>query len=226
MPSYKLKLWIDFCKRFSIRETGVPLFHADNGFVSVSSVGRNPGRNVLQLSNQMEALVISEVQKVIDDYNDGQHRYEGLIYLMYKIRGDLVIPLYVGRSEKLGKGGGNLSAKIENIERNRHQFCRWGYGYGYHIGDLSAVVCTEHPVEKRTQKYTRWADWLFKTYPSVEPKLKSPVHFWISAWEKGDTGIWPEFGPTTLTFLENLLIGVASSLFPQRLLNNEGTNRS
>jgi len=96
---------------------------------------------------QMDELIVSEVQKVIHDYADGQDGYEGLIYLMYKVRGQLVIPLYVGKSEKFGKGGGNLSAKIKNIERNQHKFCRWGYGYAYHLGDLSAVVCTGHPEE-------------------------------------------------------------------------------
>ena len=174
----------------------------------------------------MDELIVSEVRKVIQDYADGQYCYEGLIYLMYKIRGQLVIPLYVGKSEKYGKDGGNLSANIKAIERNQHKFCRWGYGYAYHMGDLSAVVCTGHPEEKRTQKYKRWADRLFKKYPTVEPKLKAPVHFWIKAWKKGETGIWPEFGPTSLTFLEYLIVGVASDLFPQRLLNDEGTNRS
>lgn len=226
MPSYKLKLWIDFCKRFRIRERGVPLFHAEKGVVSVLRMGRGAGRRFLQRSMQMDKLIVSEVRKVIQDYADGQHCYEGLIYLMYKTRGQLVIPLYVGKSEKYGKGGGNLSANIKGIERNQHKFCRWGYGYAYHIGDLSAVVCAGHPEVKRTQKYKRWADRLFKTYPTVEPKLKSQVHFWIKAWKKGETGIWPEFGPTSLTFLEYLLIGVASDLFPQRLLNDEGTNRS
>jgi hypothetical protein len=226
MPSYKLKLWIDFCKRFRIRESGVPLFRAENGVVSISRMGRGAGRRFLQRSTPMDKLVVSEVRKIIHDYTDGQHRYEGLVYLMYQIRGQLVIPLYVGKSEKYGKRGGNLSAKIKRIERNPHKFCHWGYGYDCHIGDLSAVVCAGHPEEKRTPKYKRWADKLFKIYPTIDPKLKAPVHFWIKAWKIGETGIWPEFGPTSLTFLEYLLIGVASDLFPQRLLNEEGINRS
>ena len=226
MPSYKLKLWIDFCNRFKVRDTGVPLFHSDNGVVTTIRVGRGTRRKVLQRSTQMEELVISEVRKVIEDFSTGNHRYEGLIYLMYKTRGDLVIPLYVGKAEKYGKGGGNLSANIKSIERNQHKFCRWGYGYAYHIGDLSAVVCNGHPPEKKAQKYVRWADRLFKVHPTDKPKLKAPAHFWMKAWRKGDTGIWPEFGPTSLTFLEYLLIGVASDLFPHRMLNDEGKNRS
>jgi hypothetical protein len=226
MPSYKLKLWIDFCKRFRIREEGVPLFHSEKGVVSVARGGRGAGRRFLQRSMQMDALIVSEARKVIDDDAGGQHQYEGLVYLMYNVRGQLVIPLYVGISEKYAKGKGLLSAQIKGIERNNKKFCRWGYDYDSHMGDLSAVVCTGHPEKKRTRKYERWADRLFKTYPTVTPKLKSPVYFWIKAWKKGETGIWPEFGPTSLAFLEHLLVGVNSDLFPQRLLNDEGISRS
>ena len=38
-------------------------------------------------------------------------------------------------------------------------------------------------------------------------------------------GIWEDFGPTRLTFLEYLLIGVASAVFPETLLNREGQSR-
>jgi hypothetical protein len=37
--------------------------------------------------------------------------------------------------------------------------------------------------------------------------------------------IWEEFGPTSLAFLEYLMIGVASEAYPERLLNVEGRNR-
>jgi hypothetical protein len=72
----------------------------------------------------------------------------------------------------------------------------------------------------------RWADRLFKNHPSEKPKLKAPVYFWIKAWKKGETGIWPDFGPTTLTFLESLLIGIAADLFPHQLLNDGGLHPS
>jgi hypothetical protein len=38
-------------------------------------------------------------------------------------------------------------------------------------------------------------------------------------------GIWPEFGACPLAFIEYLLIGVASLLFPDDLLNEEGVSR-
>ena len=38
-------------------------------------------------------------------------------------------------------------------------------------------------------------------------------------------GLWTDYGARSLTFLEYLLIGVASDLFPDALLNTEGVNR-
>ena len=35
------------------------------------------------------------------------------------------------------------------------------------------------------------------------------VYFWVKAWERGEVGIWEEFGAISLTFLEYLLVGVA-----------------
>jgi len=43
---------------------------------------------------------------------------------------------------------------------------------------------------------------------------------------RADAGIWTEFGPTRLSFLEYLLIGIGSSIFPRELLNREGHNRA
>ena len=105
------------------------------------------------------------------------------------------------------------------------KFCRWGYNYAYHVGDLSAVVCPGHPPEKINPKYVKWANRLFDRYPSSNPSLLRNVRFWVKAWRCGDVGIWKEYGATSLTFLEYLLIGVASDLFPDMLLNDEGVNR-
>jgi hypothetical protein len=55
--------------------------------------------------------------------------------------------------------------------------------------------------------------------------LKMPVYFWCKAWRFGAVGPWKDFGPTSLTFLEYLLIGIGSSAF-QCLLNEEGKNRA
>ncbi|MBE1426272.1 hypothetical protein H4684_002937 [Desulfomicrobium macestii] len=175
----------------------------------------------------METLVLAESDILIDDWKSGRGEYDGLIYLMYTISNhDDVIPLYIGKAESIGKNGGNLSANIANLHRDKSKFARWGDGYAYHIGDLSAVAVLDHPREKVTSKYTNWASRLFEEFPRQYPKLKIPVHFWAKAWRSSEVGIWNNFGPTRLTFLEYLMIGVASSAYPESLLNREGQNRS
>ena len=56
-------------------------------------------------------------------------------------------------------------------------------------------------------------------------KLKEKIYFWMHAWESGSTGLWEDFGPTNLTFLEYQLIGVSTAIFPNEVLNKEGQNR-
>jgi hypothetical protein len=223
----KIVLWDDFCRQRHIREHAVPLFLVQDGCVATRACGANQ-RVLVQRAPQMEALVIGECTKVLHDFAVQAGVYDGLIYMMFWSMEDRVLPLYIGKSEKIGRRGGNLSANIRNIATNRGKFCRWGDNYAYHIGDLSAVVCPHHPPSTIDGKYRKWADRLFApdTWPSTAPRLRFPTYFWIYAWKRGDVGIWKEYGSTSLTFLEYLLIGVASDLFPSVLLNNEGVNRS
>jgi hypothetical protein len=94
------------------------------------------------------------------------------------------------------------------------------------MGDLSAAVCPGHPQKSIQDKYVHWAENLFEKRPTKNPKLKRNVLFWMKPWKGTDVGIWKDFGPTNLTFLEYLLIGVGSTIFPETLLNSEGTNRT
>lgn len=226
MDKKKLKLWTDFCSKYFGNQLGVPLFDTDKNIVKTKEHGKDR-RLILRRSESMEGFVVKEVSKVIDDFNSELNLYEGLIYVMYYLENDLVIPLYIGKSEKYGKQGNNLSANIKGIDKsgNKGNFCRWGDNYAYHIGDLSAIVCPNHQENKKQRKYKKWASKLFETYPDVNPKLKQNVFFAINAWQKGNVGIFPEFGDTTLTALEYQLISVAATLFPQDLLNQEGVNR-
>ncbi|GAA4717669.1 hypothetical protein [Brevibacillus fulvus] len=219
----KLDLWNDFCSRFSILDNAVPLFDTEGLTVNIVNKGSN-GRNVLKRSERMKSLIINEVNKIEADYKNGTQLYEGLIYIMFWKEGDNVIPLYIGKTEKYGKANKNISANLKNIQ-NEAFFARWGYNYSYHLGDLSAVVCFGHPEEKQTKKYKKWASMMFNEFPSDKPQLKKEVYFWTTAWKTGDVGVWKEFGATSLTFLEYLLIGLASDIFPDFLLNTEGVNR-
>ena len=107
----------------------------------------------------------------------------------------------------------------------KDKFARWGDNYAYHIGDLSAAVLINHPVEKRNPKYSAWAATLFRSTPTDKPKLAFDIYFWAKAWKSTDVGVWPELSSTRLAFLEYLLIGVASTAFDGSLLNYEGKNR-
>ncbi|QOP42542.1 hypothetical protein FJR45_00650 [Sulfurimonas sediminis] len=173
----------------------------------------------------MEKLIQNETDKLISDWKNRKDNLDGLIYLMFTKENDKVIPLYIGKTETIGKGDRNLSVNIKNLHTDFSKFARWGDGYSYHIGDLSAVVLTDHQENKINKKYTDWATSLFQKFPTNSPKLKQEVYFWTKAWGKDDIGIWNDFGKTRLTFLEYLMIGVASSVFPKALLNREGQNR-
>jgi hypothetical protein len=220
----RLALWNKFCQAHSAIENSAPLFELSGENVSIYSYGKNK-RPLLQRSKAMDNLVIAETDKVLKDFETGTDIYDGLIYMMFWVEAGSVIPLYIGKSEKIGRRGGNLSANIKNIQKNIGKFSRWGYNYAYHLGDLSAVVCPGHPAKKSTQKYREWAERLFVSWPSPTLRLHRETHFWMKAWSQDGVSIWKEYGRTSLTFLEYLLIGVASDLFPETLLNREGVNR-
>ena len=210
-----------------VTDNSALLFDADNsGIVVTKEIGQRNRRHVLCRSSDMENLVVSEVDKLVSDWEGNAHQYDGLIYMMYLLRNCKVLPLYIGKTETIGRGLGNLSANIRNLSRDKSKFARWGDNYAYHIGDLSAVVLPGHDTTKITRKYQEWGRSLFADTQVENPKLKEPVFFWTKAWKSVDVGIWKEFGPTKLTFLEYLMIGVASSSFPELLLNVEGKNRA
>tara|TARA_B100002003_G_scaffold17150_1_gene14222 strand:- start:122 stop:646 length:525 start_codon:yes stop_codon:yes gene_type:complete len=173
----------------------------------------------------MEQMVCSESDKLVDDWENEKDEFDGLIYMMFLRDLSKVLPLYIGKAETIGKRNRNLSANIKNLHSNTQNFARWGDNYAYHIGDLSAVALPGHDPSKKSRKYLNWAKVLFLEFPTSRPQLKQEVYFWTTAWKKTTVGIWESFGPTRITFLEYLMIGVASSVFPSLLLNREGQNR-
>ena len=222
--THAANVWNKFCQRFKVVEQSVPLFKADaEGVVAHRMLGRT-SRPILMRSPEMEALILVETDKLVEDWESGTHRYDGLIYCMGERQGDQFIPLYIGKTETFGKGAGNLSANIKNLKTDKSKFARWGDNYAYHVGDLSACVLPGHADEKQTIKYQAWADQLFENAPSLTPKLHRPIYFWATAWDKSMAGVWEELGPTSLAFLEYLLIGVAGRVSPV-LLNREGVGR-
>ena len=152
----------------------------------------------------MEELLIGQSKLVEENFQSNP--YQGLIYIMFKEQSGEVIPLYIGKTEKYGKTANKISINISKLKNNKGKFARWGDGYQYHIGDLSAIALPGHDPQKRTKKYDNWAKAIFEDYPSQTLILKFPVKFWCIAWHKDYSGAWEEFGPTNLTFLEYQLI--------------------
>ena len=222
----KLALWDAFCRAHQVLERSVPLFdRAPDGSIAVDAFGRD-GRPVLRRSLEMQEVVVREVERVLADFNASRDELDGLLYMMLRSEEGRAVPLYIGRAGKYGRGAGNLSANLAGIRTNVGKFARWGSNYAYHIGDLSAVVCPGHPPTKANPKYRRWAQRLFESIPSARPRLQAEVRFWCVAWGAGSQSIWREYGASSLSFQEYLLIGVASDLFPDSLLNDEGVNRA
>jgi hypothetical protein len=223
--THATKVWNKFCQRFKVAEQSVPLFAADaDGVVAHRMIGRT-SRPILMRSPEMEALILTETAKLVEDWQSGTHHYDGLIYCMGWREHNQFIPLYIGKTETIGKGAGNLSANIRSLKTDKSKFARWGDNYAYHVGDLSACVLPGHADGKQTIKYQAWAEQLFENVPSSQPRLKRPIYFWAIAWDKSMIGVWEELGPTSLAFLEYLLIGVAGRVTPA-LLNREGVGRA
>jgi hypothetical protein len=224
--SNALGLWNRWCSEQLVIEQAVPLFSCDESLVvRTRMIGSSSKRPVLCRHENMEKLVLNQVNLLNGDWSEGFHDYDGLIYLMFVKVDENVVPLYIGKAETFGKGDRNLSVNLRNIHTDRSKFARWGDNYQYHIGDLSAAVLSGHASGKVSPKYEKWARALFEDLEQQSLRLRKPVYFWTKAWKPTDRGIWAEMNPTRLTFLEYLLIGVASAAFGMTLLNNEGHNR-
>ena len=209
----------------------VPLFATgQGGRVGTITLGQR-GTPFLRRSTAMEAMVGQAAAEVLAAPPQDA---EGLLYLMLRLdhQGG-VVPIYIGRAGRHGKNGTLVSANLEGIRPASHstgwtngrKFARWGYGYAYHMGDLSCAVLPGHEPRQPAPKYRRWARHLFEEVPSTAPRARFDVRFWCAPWGPASVGIWPEFGAWPLAFIEYLLIGVASLLFPDDLLNEEGVNR-
>ncbi|WP_135806160.1 hypothetical protein [Halorussus marinus] len=223
MPT-KREVWDQWLAENVENEQPVPLFETkEEREVKTKRYGRD-NRLILRRSRQMEELLRTEGWKVVQDWKDTDDTYEGLIYLMYTLDGECIVPRYLGKAGKYGRDGQTLSANLENIRTNNTKLARWGDGYAYHIGELSAAVLSHHKDDSVSRdkgpkgKYQKWADELFV---SGTRRLREPVYFWTKAWCVDDTGPFYDF-KTNLESLEYNLINLASDLYPDYLLNSEG----
>ena len=69
-----LKVWLKFCDRFKIAESSVPLFEANDLVVATHQIGLKNPRAVLSRSAAMEAMLLGEASKAIDDLKEELER--------------------------------------------------------------------------------------------------------------------------------------------------------
>lgn len=223
MNDTKRKLWDDYESAHRIAERCVPLFDAEDGRIALRPYGLDQ-RLVLKRSSEMERLMRDLGRKLIQEHGNSAVIHDGILYMMLARTGGDLKPLYIGKAEIYGKGDHNLSANISDLASGDGKFGRWGYNYAYHLGDLSAVTCNGHKEEKKTIKYRAWSEKLFtirdgNVFPNME------ILFWATLWGGNSQSIWQQYGHTKLAFEEYLVIGVASDVFPDSLLNREGRTR-
>jgi hypothetical protein len=218
----KMQFWKKFCGRFKVVESAVPLFELDSdGNVAQKVIGKKTVRSVLKRSNECDDLILKATSLLHQDWHSGAKQYDGMVYMMGRKQPDWFEPLYIGKTESAGRIEGKFSENLIGLEKNRAFFARWGDGYAYHIGNLSAWVLPGHADKHRKENYGGWAKCLFNETTAT---LRHPIHFWAMPWDSSEVGIWEDFGPTSLAFLENLLIGVAADISPD-LLNKQGLSR-
>ena len=212
----KRDIWQQWTDRYINTENPTPLFETDETLtVEYNHHGQND-RRILKRSTEMEEAIRAEGRKVINDWSTTDDTYDGLIYLMYWIDDGEVVPLYAGKAGKYGRDGESLSANLEDLRgSSTRKFARWGDAHYYHIGNLSAVIFNHDKNQK--QKYERWANRLFEDSRT----LKKPTYFWTKAWQEDGVGLYHDF-EVPLGELEYQIIGLASDLYAEQLLNEEG----
>lgn len=211
------ELWNDWTSEYIYEGDPIPLFETTADDVVLTKEYGSDDRSILKRSPDMEDAIQREGMKVIGDWHTTDSEYEGLLYLMYRLQDGEVIPLYVGKAGKYGRDGERLSVNIADLRgRSKSKFARWGDGYAYHIGELSAAVLDHE--KPPVQKYSDWADSLFE--PDSR-RLRTPVYFWTRAWKADDTGLYYDF-ETPLEEMEYQIVGIISDLYPDDLLNTEG----
>ena len=205
--------WDGFCNKYKVLLNGVHLFKLkEDGSVDNHDYGRNK-RRVLLRSDEMKTLVIKQAELVIRDSKDSNNKYCGLIYIMYRKKDSQIIPLYIGKCGKLGRGE-NLNTNLKNISRNEQYFCRWGNDYYRHIGGLSAATLCGYSKEKITKKYKDWAEILFNCkIPTNTPKERESTYFWILACEKE---LLKDYEAKSLSAFESKLIESSKPLLNVR----------
>ncbi|MFC0389636.1 hypothetical protein [Muricoccus vinaceus] len=69
-----------------------------------------------------------------------------------------VVSLYVGKARRSEREG-SMSANLTVIPSNGSKLGRWGYGYAYHLGDLSAARPPHRACDSRRASGAQLRGW-------------------------------------------------------------------
>ena len=179
---------------------------------------------------------------MLEPFDSGQNNEiplfsDGLIYMVYFLRSDIekipefnyiqtkseIIPIYIGKTETLGRNG-TFSANLKGIPegKNHNYFARWGYDDARHIGGLS-LRFFEIPNKYPSTNYERWIEIMFDARKRKKgiPILKVPVYFMMKPWFPYNISFCDKIGIFTPE-LETLLIALTRELFPNVLGKKQG----
>lgn len=138
----------------------------------------------------------------------GNAELQGMIYIMYTVRDDELVPRYIGMSQRDSIDGDSLNWNFENIEQDS-VFGRWGYGSSQHLGELSKAMFPKAYDDDPEKKYQTWLDELFVDGTRV---LSEQLYIELLPWFQDNLYIG-----------EENLVKIASHLYGDELLNVEYT---
>ena len=142
----------------------------------------------------------------------------GVLYIMGWGTASDFKPLYVGKAGRWGRTVGRVSVNLQDIERSRGKFARWGDGNAYHIGDLSQALFGWGSYKTPDQKYLRWAEVLFED--QQVPRLRTATSLAIIPWRHSSRS--PDGCTDSLEDAEVKVIDVAIREFEDIVLNVPG----
>lgn len=101
-------IWDSFCARMNMSENSVPLFRtSQENVVETKTIGVRSKRSVLCRSIEMEQLIRFKTDRLVEDWETENDELDGLIYMMFWKDSHQVTPLYIGKTETIGKGDRN-----------------------------------------------------------------------------------------------------------------------
>ncbi len=228
--------------------THIPLFETDNTNSLVNTFKTKSGKMILKKHPQMIQRITNSVKIVKQSYDyysqfkpnvnritsDTPLFTDGLVYCIYALKSDIqklpefsdvqfksrTIPIYIGKTETLGRNGG-YSANLKGVDSgtNHQYFARWGNDDARHIGGLS-LRFFRIPNAYPSTNYEAWISIIFdsKERDKSIPKLKIPVYFQMKPWFPFNISFSEKIGLFTPE-LETILIALCRNLFPDILVN-------